>query len=88
MDKDRQAKISNVIDIRYDCYFTWRSRTFSADSSPVCCRVVDPPFSEQMNSLVPSAEKKEWTRPGLHWFTEDSVFCLWGLGSRIYVHVP
>lgn len=54
----------------------------------MCCRVVDLSFSEQMNSLVPSADKKEWARPGLCWFAEDSVLCLWGLGSRIYVYIP
>lgn len=70
-------------DVCYDHCFTWRNHTFSAGSSPVCCRVVDLSFSEHMNSLVPSVDKKEWARPGICWFAEDSVFCLWGLGSRI-----
>lgn len=71
------------------CYysFTWCNYTFSADSCPVGCVVVNAPFSEQMDSLVPSADKKEWARPGLHWFDKDWMLCLWRLGSKIWVYI-
>lgn len=65
MKKDRQTEWSNVIEICYDNYFTLRNHPPCADSSPVCCRLVDPPLSERINSLGPSTDQQEWAGPGL-----------------------